>query len=1275
MELTLLFSYQSDLDKCASKLARQDHHTHTDFLKYCIQKAIEQVERKGKLKYVSIQYVDTTTMIKNDESIEAVVERLTKSCHIFVADLTCTRNYPKLLLGIMERLNLNTKREANNNVCHEYGMVRGRLGISQIIKVMNISQGDPKVDDKCLPVDFRGKRHPIGYRANIKDEFTIEENERKSFINALAEAIFNAAEEAVALKAIEYLPFIGWDEHCNGFNNRGRFIDGAMYKDIQSKVLSSPQQIIRIKGMSGMGKTRMVLEAFRGKEERFSYLYADCYDIDRMNKFSDFYNQLRKIFADTKNQDLILIIDNCDNERWRDILSKRRSARSRVKLISITHDMLDEFGDDEEPIVLPKSMPDIVSGILDARQNDYETRYRERIEKFAGGIPLMAHLLLDGLRENRALGVIDEATIWDKVFGHVAGSEERKMLQTIALFNWIGYEDERVDEIEFVATNKDITSLDGSDKIIINKFGALIAEGIQRGFIEQKGRLISIRPKPLAMRLIEEWIKGCDRNRLLKVMKAISTHPTFSLTLSAAFGDQMKDMKYLENRSVVVKTIFSPDSPFVTAEVLNTELGSHLFRAFVEVDPDTIADRLWLILVPLSIDELKLMEQGRRNLVWTLEKICFNASTFEKGAEMLLRLAVAETEHFSNNATGQFVRLFYMQLAATEVGYDMRIRFLKRVAEVAEYKPMVLRAIKAALGTSHPIFFTGAEKFGTEVKQYYKPRSIADIRQYCKDCMDLLASFMVHGEYVREVKDILTDGIWYQTTIGNLDLYAPIIDEYILKEHGKWNDMLVVLQHIAHDERITLSSTEQEQLTNWIAQLTQSDFVSRFLYVEQKRRWESSADYEGQVQNEREEYQSLAREFVAFYNKEYLSQIYASQALNTDAFGSELAYRFDGEGAKNFIDDSIEILQKSEKKYNSIFISFGKNLTKEIYGYLKNAIIPTSLVELLFPIIAGRSERVDNEETNSLFNLVAGGKVSVASFIQYMYNFRFDKMDDEQVRNLLGKIIEINTEDSLLTAITIASNYAHWYSEKCRISLDYIREIMMSQIHELTKPLLDELSFHHIVNQLLDKKSDVEWANWVCDLYAKQLLNDITIIQYNPHAHETLTILCSQYFEKMWAKIEDIYEQADEFTRYRIGLMFGVIQGAERGIGHIIFTPEHDEILLSWCERHRDYAPLHVARMAPLYDTIGQFTHLIQSIIDIYGTDKRVLDELAANLGSMLTVGSAVDPHLHQLDVLRPLMTHKSEDVRKWASQMMKRVEKEVKQIQNEEDEMTAKYS
>ena len=41
----------------------------------------------------------------------------------------------------------------------------------------------------------------------------------------------------------------------------------------------------------------------------------------------------------------------------------------------------------------------------------------------------------------------------------------------------------------------------------------------------------------------------------------------------------------------------------------------------------------------------------RRHLVWALEKIAFHPGSFDEGAHLLLRLALAENEEIGNNAT------------------------------------------------------------------------------------------------------------------------------------------------------------------------------------------------------------------------------------------------------------------------------------------------------------------------------------------------------------------------------------------------------------------------------------------------------------------------------------------------------------------------------------------------------------------------------------------------------------------------------------------------
>ena len=163
---------------------------------------------------------------------------------------------------------------------------------------------------------------------------------------------------------------------------------------------------------------------------------------------------------------------------------------------------------------------------------------------------------------------------------------------------------------------------------------------------------------------------------------------------------------------MMLDKLLGENSPFGNAEVIDTDLGSRLFRSFVEVNPDAVADCLWSVIGSSSIDGLRLIDEGRRNLVWSIEKLCFEPRTFDKGAEMMLLLAMAENEHISNNATGQFVALFPLYLPATAATLEQRLLFLQRQMQYEERQLLLMSALGRALRTRDFIFFGGAEQRG-----------------------------------------------------------------------------------------------------------------------------------------------------------------------------------------------------------------------------------------------------------------------------------------------------------------------------------------------------------------------------------------------------------------------------------------------------------------------------------------------------------------------------------------------------------------------------------
>jgi len=91
--------------------------------------------------------------------------------------------------------------------------------------------------------------------------------------------------------------------------------------------------------------------------------------------------------------------------------------------------------------------------------------------------------------------------------------------------------------------------------------------------------------------------------------------------------------------------------------LVGEKIDSRLLIQVAIITPSDVTTHLASLIDVASDDELRSMKTIRRNLIWALEKLVWHSATFEAAADMLLRLALAENETFSNNATGTWVSL------------------------------------------------------------------------------------------------------------------------------------------------------------------------------------------------------------------------------------------------------------------------------------------------------------------------------------------------------------------------------------------------------------------------------------------------------------------------------------------------------------------------------------------------------------------------------------------------------------------------------------------
>ena len=894
MDIKLFFSWQSDTD--SKKLQ------HTKFIKKCIQSAIAKVNKE--LKHVNIEYQEGIKGISGAPDIVTEIEERISKCHIFIGDLTFINQEPMIIRWLKKIFGIKHKTTSNPNVIRESSLFMARPFMKyQGFYVLNSVFGNPVEDESQMFFDQRGKRFPLSFALKQYNDNVAEvyEKEQKEFISALTGAIKECAEQAIFHLDEDIKPFLSW----NGHYEISGFDDGYIVNGLEQYLqqIKENKENLRICGLSGLGKTRMVYEAFKDDSIRYLYCYIDCQE----HKEEEIIEKTTFMFKHYK--EMVLVFDNCDMELHNKIVRVKRSKHATNPIITIHNDPDENSTYHSTPLKLQKNFNDVVERILERFKSFYKPEDKEKLLTFAGGIPMMAQLLVEGLRNGDPIGVVSDAALMNKILDANENSDDRKIMRTLSLFNFIGFEGDLHKELEFVATTKCITSIDKDSRVLVQDFDRVILKYLKRKIVERKGRLIGIRPIPIALYLISEWIEQCSDARLLAVIKAMQ-ESEIAKPLTDSFADQFRYMGHNAKACNMLNQLLGAKSPFGTAEVLNTDLGSRLFRSFVEVNPEAVADCLWSVIGSISIDGLRLIDKGRRNLVWTIEKLCFEPRTFDKGAEMMMLLAMAENEHIGNNATGQFIALFPLYLPATAATLEQRLLFLQRQVQYMERQLIVLSALGRALRTRDFFFFGGAEQRGTEKLSNYQPKTNKEISEYIHGCLDVLMGLVeANPALLDRCSEILESNLGCLCEAGYGNSTMNCIHKIAELRKYSWDKMLDAIRFVLCHKAIRLTDELRADMEEMISQLSNNDFFFRFSQVEKKNRWVSDKfTYEEIIDRNNKDYEELAKEMASdhkLYTTDVLKKIYSFDTYHSNIFGGVVANSMDKDAQNVFICNSI----------------------------------------------------------------------------------------------------------------------------------------------------------------------------------------------------------------------------------------------------------------------------------------------------------------------------------------------------------------------------------
>ncbi len=1022
---------------------------------------------------------------------------------------------------------------------------------------------------------------------------------------------------------------------------------------------NAERSVTRLTGSSGLGKTRLVFEAFRPPNAasqnslqaalsgRFCYL-----DATKTEDVLGIVRGWRRL-----NSKGIVVVDDCPFELHEDLTEEIRRGDSRLSIITIgnDHDPTAYAGTPTRLLRLEAASSDLIEDLLESSFKGISREDRRFIASdLAQGYPLMAIFTASAREDGAPLSArITPAVLAKHLGGSLEeSSREAKVISACALFEHVGFDAEAAEEREFVRTVfcHDVSADD---------FYADIVKFQKLGVVTRYGRIIQVCPKPLAIRLAADWWEKCPPERAAEIVQQ-----SFPPPLAEAFCERLRMLDFVPALVSISEKLCGRSGPFGQAKVLSSGLGSQLFRAIAEVNPVHAVAALECAFCDWSQKQLMELEgETRRNLVWALEKLAFRAATFQRATKFLIRLAEAENERWSNNATGVLIRLFMVLLSGTQAPLDNRIVLLRLMArsESIGIRRIAVKALASALTTDNFVGESGPEYQGSAGPlPQFRPKTWKEVFDYWKQCLD---------ELVRLSQE--------RTDVGD-EAAATIASEIRgLVKHGRMDDMESALVNVANEIRAkgkvwtqAIGSIKnalkydlkrsplgtEERLQSWLRILAPSDIPQRIRLLVSEAPLDHIEESDGSWVD------------VA--------------ARNAEEFGRQLG---------NAWEPLIEHLHSTLKGEQRQAFSFGR-------GLAEGSLVSTSLYEAILEVVkvipienlncallCGWLSVADEQDPNycdSLFESLA----SSPGFSRSLPNIaRRVKLNDFRVTVLVGlldaKHIDCNQlyglsygkameQVSRDCAAKLSRSLIKGGVEGSWVALDILfmyshgdRELIASLDEEFSAIIMtpdvllsehakrDSHQFEVIAERLIVQSADV--ARHLTSTLCACVISEFEVDDHL--AGNLFTVLFANQANISWPIVRRAIVVSEGLDRLRL-----VNSLAVRDRIHDRSAPI-DKLDLKLLRESCSYDPINVppviARIVRIIDEDEngewRLSEVAMMLVDEFSFSEGVLDAIDESLHTFSWSGSLVPYFDRLVVVMSPLLNHGREDVQQWAQRVI----------------------
>ena len=1050
----------------------------------------------------------------------------------------------------------------------------------------------------------------------------------------------------------EYLLDDGIRLH-DGTNPRDK---GMSAKDGLQKLrsaLSTPGTSVRLTGLSGVGKTRLVQAMF---DERVGE--------QALNRSQAFYTDMSdspdpdpRTFAEQLIADktrAILIVDNCPPDLHRRLTQTCSGSHSTVSLLTVEYDVRDDLPEETSVFRLEPASEEIIEKLINKRFPHISQVDARTIAIFSGGNARVAISLANTVRQGETLSGFHDEELFERLFRQRHESNENLLISAEVcslVYSFEGTDaNSEKSELKFLAS-------------LVGKSGSELYRDVrvlkERDLIQSRDVWRAVLPHAIANRLAKRALESIPKDTLVQAFLHSGSE-----RLIKSFT---RRLNYLHdcNPAIEIVNDWLAHDGWIGKENCNfNAFGMEIFRNIAPVSPGKALE---------AIERAANGDEGSRftsrdnthyyEFVWLLRHLAYDPELFDRSVNLICRYALSEKPGENYNSTRDVLKsLFFIYLSGTHASVEARAKIIEELvdSEDQDKQELGLFLLDAALETWH---FSSSHEFGFGARPRdfgYQPKTRKEVIHWYETFIDICTRLALSGQPIaQKARKVLSNNLRGLWTKGGM---FEVLENSAKQIHGQqaWNEGWIAVRGIIRYDSKSFEKEILERLDRLEKLLKPNDLLERartYALSDEHHIFDLEDDFDD------DKNASSSRSRVEETTRKIGSQV-AQDTDTLTALLPELVSTVNtrlhsfGRGLADGCSDKQELWQilctqlektPSEKRQIGVLLGFLSSCAESdpvFYSSTLDNLISDHLLGEWFPIFQTTST-IDQRGVERLHEALATGRAKIDTFQYLAWGRVHESISDDDLAELLKEILSKEGGIGVVIEILNMRFYGpkEEFSEYSRSLIAVARDVlsMYSFPGERTRHNNLDYDLAQIARICLKGQEGINAAAEVCQHLAEAIIdNRIYAFDYP----ELLNSLArTQPFVFL-----DVFLGNDEIKDYQRRRMFSdVFVKRENPLNQI-----SDDDLISWCDNEpKNRYPLiasAIQAFSESAETSGlAWKRIVYSIFEKAPDLGVVLNHLANSIWPTSWSGSRADILQKRSVLFQSLYQHDNAEIRAWA--------------------------